>query len=170
MTTRRRNRTVALLIAGCVVALGASTFVASAEAGEKCHRVKGKIYAAAVAEGCTSPVGLCTEGTVTGGGRLNGLTAFTTYALVPSAGMPAIEPPTEMSYSGELTLKGRRGDLHVRDLGIFSVSREKFTELARVVGGTGRFEGAYGTFFISGDLVDGGTAFSSRMHGEFCVP
>lgn len=161
--------TAALVSAMAVAAPGSA--VADGDDGDsRCTRVRGAIDAVFVADGCRSPVGLCTRGTVRGGGRLHGGTAFTTLAMAPSAGMPLLEAPTELSYSGELVISTRRGDLWVRDLGVFSATRGKFTEMARVAGGTGRFEGAYGTFFIFGDVKPDGSGFDSVMHGEFCTP
>lgn len=170
MNRTRSKRAGTIALTGATAATLTLADVGSAEADQRCYNVHGSIEATVTTDGCTSPVGLCTAGTVKGAGPLNGATAFQTFALAPSAGMPGIEPPGEFSYSGELVLSTRNGDLFVRDLGIFSPGNEKFTELARVQGGTGRFSGAAGTFFISGDLTGGGTGFSSTMHGEFCVP
>jgi hypothetical protein len=117
-----------------------------------------------------SPVGVCADGTITSG-ILKG-TKFAFYtAAAPSAGLPT-EPPSVLSYSAYAVFTTKHGDLHLSQLGVSDTERQVFTELNRVVGGTGRFYEASGELFISGtfsspDII---TDFESEITGTLCLP
>jgi hypothetical protein len=164
-------RTKLVLVA---VALAGSSAIGlsadSAEAHRRCKRVHGRIVTQITTENCTSPVLLCTQGTVTGGGFLNGATAFTTLGLAPGAGLSPIVPATTLSYTGQLTVSTRRGTLSLTDVGILEQSTARFTELDVVVSGTGEFEGHTGRWTISGDVTGGGTGFDGDIEGDLCAP
>ena len=74
----------------------------------------------------------------------------------------------------------RRGHFHAdeiqhadEDNGAEDQVRLVFTEIQRVTGGTGRFAGATGDLFVSGDSPgaepSGAVPFSSRVTGEVCL-
>ena len=71
-----------------------------------------------------------------------------------SAGMPASEPPSILSVSGERILRPRRGgtlSADVIDIGIFDTRcSTMFDELNILTGGTGRLAGATGTLHVAG--------------------
>jgi len=115
-----------------------------------------------------SPGGLCSDGDIRRG-ILKG-TKFAVYTNSgPSAGLPATEPPEVLSYNAEATFTTRRGELHLNQLGVSDPFRQVYTELNRVVGGTGRFEGASGDLFISGNLYDEGSRFDGLVTGTLCL-
>ena len=134
-----------------------------------CLPVHTRIEASFVAEGCSSPVGLCTAGTITEGGLLNGGTRFTALAAAPAAGMYGVEADSTLSYNGELIVTTRHGVLEISDVGVFDQAAGKFTELDRVIAGTGMFENASGVLFISGDSYADGSGFDGRISGELCL-
>ncbi len=147
------------------------TVVVTAErsvANPRCHHLIGfgGIQSSAVTAGCTSPVGLCTAGQFHGDPLLHGTTAFTADGLAPAAGMPAVEAPTTLSYSGLLTITTSFGTLTTRDTGIFDTAAGLFSSRDVIVGGTGIFAGATGHLFFSGT---GTTTFNSTALGEICL-
>src|SRR5689334_23258865 len=71
-----------------------------ADAHQPCKKVHGHITTQITTENCNSPVLLCTTGTISGGGALNGATAFTTLGLAPGAGLTPLVPPSTLSYTG----------------------------------------------------------------------
>jgi hypothetical protein len=160
-----------MLTVGALLA-GMAAF--AARAGEtvahgRCVQLKGKggINSSVTADGCTSPVGLCTAGVFEGEPLLRGTTAFVADALAPSAGLPAtVEPPTTLSYSGLLTITTRRGSLTTRDTGIFDTAAGLFSSRDTIVSGTGIFAGASGHLFFSGT---GTSTFESTATGEICL-
>jgi hypothetical protein len=163
------KRTVLVVVGGLLTLFaGNATLVKEAGADPKCHRLTGKggITSSVVAEGCTSPVGLCTAGAFDGDHLLRGRTSFVADGLAPAAGLPGSEAPTTLSYSGLLTITTREGTLTTRDTGIFDTAAGLFTSRDIVVGGTGIFAGATGHIFFHGT---GTTTFDSVASGEICL-
>src|SRR5580698_8887624 len=91
--------------------VGATSFSTNVHAEDGCHRVRGRIQSLFTTTNCTSSVGLCTEGKITGAGELDSATTFLALDAAPSAGLPSTEPSANLSYSGVLTIKTRRGKL-----------------------------------------------------------
>lgn len=115
-----------------------------------------------------SPGGLCAEGTIWSG-ILRGTKLAVYTAAAPSAGLPEVEPPSVLSYSAEAVFTTDQGELHLDQLGVLDPFRQVFTELNRVVGGTGRFDQASGDLFISGTVSLDGTEFESDITGSVCL-
>lgn len=115
-----------------------------------------------------SPGGVCAAGTINAG-PLKGTTATVYYGMSISAGMTNVEPASTFSYFGVQTIHTAHGDLHARAVGIADNVRHVFTEISRVIGGTGRFTNATGNLFVSGTLSANGTNFQSRITGEICL-
>jgi len=149
--------------------IGATGFTTTVHAGDGCHRVHGRIQSSFTTTNCTSPVGLCTEGKITGAGPLDSATTFLALDVAPSAGMPAVEPSANLSYSGVLTINARRGTLVTHDLGVLDAATTSFTELERPASGTGIFTHASNVFFISGAIVNNGTGFDGELFGDLCT-
>jgi hypothetical protein len=151
---------------GSLVLVGAGRTPETVAHG-RCHRLNGNggIQASLVTEGCTSPVGLCTAGVFTGDGLLKGTTSFVADAVAPSAGMPGVEAPTTLSYTGLLTITTRRGTLTLRDTGIFDTAAGLFSSRDVIVGGTGLFTGVTGHLFFTGT---GTSSLDSQATGEIC--
>ena len=158
----------AFFFAGTFFVFGVS-FTTSTYALEDCHRVHGRIQSSFTSTNCTSPVGLCTEGMITGAGLLDSATTFLALDVAPSAGMPAVEPSANLSYSGVLTITTRRGTLVTHDLGVLDAATASFTEIERPASGTGIFANVSSVFFISGALVNNGTGFDGELSGELCT-
>jgi hypothetical protein len=127
------------------------------------------IHATLTASGCTSPVGLCTAGTVSGLGIYGGTTYFTAQGAAMAAGMSGVEPDSTLSYAGDLQITTRFGNLTISDVGIWDQMSLVYTEVQRVVMGTGIYAGATGTLFSSGS-TPGGTAVDGLIRGTLCLP
>lgn len=157
-------------IALCSLTLSASGPLAGPlRANDSCRPVHGQINSIFTTERCTSPVGLCTVGTITGAGELDGSTTFIALADASSAGL-SNEPPANLSYSGQLTIVARGGTLVTDDLGVLDQSHLAFTEMERPASGTGRFQNpGSSVFFISGAIVDNGLGFQGTLSGSVCT-
>jgi hypothetical protein len=151
-----------------VGAVGATSVAKNVHADDGCRHVRGRIQSTFTTTNCTSPVGLCTTGKITGAGPLDAATTFLALDVAPSAGLPAVEPAANLSYSGSLTINARRGTLTIHDLGVIDAATTSFTELERPVSGTGIFTQANNVFFISGSIVNNGTGFDGELSGELC--
>jgi len=114
-----------------------------------------------------SPVGFCSEGVITSG-ILKGTKLAVYQGLAPFAGMPGVEPETVFSYSGPATFSTKSGELWLDQVGVLDLGRGTFTELQRVVGGTGKFTNANGELFVSGMYLDA-TAWTSDVTGFVCL-
>jgi hypothetical protein len=143
-------------------------YFASVE-GNGCKQVRAKEHAVRVTEGCTSPVGFCVEGVVTGGGWINGKTKATILGLAPSVGLPGIEPETTLSAAGDRTIETSHGTLTLRFTAVFDSVRGEFSELLRVTGGTGKFLGATGTLYLTGRLSADGISIEGDFTGVICL-
>lgn len=115
-----------------------------------------------------SPGGLCADGVIWSG-ILKGTKLAVYTAEGPSAGLPDVEPPWVLSYAADAVFTTDQGELHLDQLGVLDPLRQVFTELSRVVGGTGRFEDATGDLFISGTTSIDGSAFESDVTGTLCL-
>ena len=134
-----------------------------------CIPVHATINALFVTAGCTSPVGLCTAGQLSGSGILNGSTRFTALGIAPAAGITGIEPDTTLSYHGVLEVATRHGTLSISDIGVFDQAVGVYSEVDRITAGTGRFENATGTLFIHGDAFSDGSGFDGEVRGQICL-
>ena len=144
-----------------------TTFKVSAN--NSCRPVTGTINSLFTTQNCTSPIGLCTTGNITGAGLLDGNTTFVALDAAPSAGMSAIEPAANLSYSGQLTIVAQQGTLVTNDLGVLDASHLAFSEMERPSSGTGVFANPGSTaFFISGSIVDNGQGFKGNLSGTAC--
>jgi hypothetical protein len=114
-------------------------------------------------------VGLCTTGTITDAGILDGSTTFTALAVAQSAGLQG-EPPANLSYSGQLTIVTSNATLVTKDLGVLDANHLAFTEIERPASGTGIFSNpGNSVFFISGSIVDNGQGFQGDLTGTVCA-
>ena len=177
MSHSRRVRLVQLSVMSKItflflVVIALSSFAgrqAVASPDDTCIPVQAKINALFNIAGCTSPVGLCTTGEITGGGILNGETRFTALSIAPAAGMTGIEPDSTLSYHGVLEVTNEHGMLIIRDVGVFDQVVGVYSEVDRISGGVGRFENARGTLFISGNAFPDGSGFDGEVRGQICL-
>lgn len=135
-----------------------------------CRPVHGTIHSVFITQNCTSPIGLCTAGTITDAGILDGTTTFVAAGVAPSAGLPSAEPVANLSYSGQLTIVASNGTLVTKDLGVLDANHLAFTEIERPASGTGIFANpGNSVFFISGSIVDNGNGFQGDLTGTVCA-
>lgn len=161
--------TLSIVIVGSALLLVAQNNATGASPPITCRPVHGTIHS--VFTNCTtSPVGLCTAGTISDAGILDGTTTFVAFDVAPSAGMPSNEPKENLSYSGQLTIVAGNGTLVTNDLGVLDVKHLAFTEIERPASGTGIFANpGTSVFFISGSIVDNGTGFQGDLSGTVCA-
>lgn len=153
-------------------ATGAGTAAAAAAPSPiVCRPVHGAIHSVFTTQNCTSPVGLCTTGTIIDSGILDGATTFIALGVAPSAGIPGgVEPPANLSYSGQLTITASNGTLITHDLGVLDATHLAFSEIERPFSGTGIFANpGSSVFFISGSIVDNGNGFQGDLTGTLCA-
>lgn len=150
--------------------LAAPKNVRSIATDDRCRPVHGTISSLFITQNCASPVGLCTAGHITGAGPLDSATAFAALDVAPSGGLPAVEPPANLSYSGQLTIVASHGTLVTRDFGVLDANHVAFTEMERPVSGTGVFANpGSSVFFISGAIIDNGQGFQGDLSGTLCA-
>ncbi|HUA19213.1 MAG TPA: hypothetical protein VMU80_28295 [Bryobacteraceae bacterium] len=134
-----------------------------------CRPVHGTIHSLFTTQNCTSPVGLCTTGTITDAGFLDGTTTFSALYVAPYAGLPSVEPAANLVYSGQLTITAKHGTFVINDLGVLDANHLAFSEMERPASGTGIFANpGNSVFFISGSLVDNGQGFLGELTGTVC--
>jgi hypothetical protein len=92
-----------------------------------------------------------------------------TLDVAPSAGLPAVEPAANLSYSGHFNLTTHEGVLESSDLGVLDASHLIFAEFGRPLSGTGAFANWSGELYFTGALVDNGTGFEGPITGELCT-
>jgi hypothetical protein len=153
-----------------ITALALSTTGAVSRAKPKCSAIHARFETEITTVGCTSPVGLCGSGTITRDPLIAGSHYGTINDLAPSAGMPASEPPSMLSISGERSLTpDRGGTLSAHITGIFDTAQGYFDELNVITGGTGPLAGATGAIHLFGRAT-GPTTFAGGIRGTICVP
>ena len=142
-----------------------------AAAADQCKNIDTELVGR-IAPCAESPVGLCAPATARGG-LLKGEKNFVFQGLAPAAGLAPLEPATVLSYSGPVVYHTHYGELHLSAIGVLDQGRLVFSEVQRVLGGTGRFVGATGNLFVSGDSSgpepSGAVPFESRITGEVCL-
>jgi hypothetical protein len=164
---------LSMVAAACLIATASShSAPVLAHASKRCHDIDADFTSQLTAEGCTSPLGLCASGSIKHDALIKGPMFVTINDAAPNAGMPASEPASVLSVSGERTLTPLRGGtltLHVVGIGIFGASLEMYDELNLITGGTGRFAGATGTLHVAGRATSAST-FEGEMTGKVCMP
>jgi hypothetical protein len=111
-----------------------------------------------------------THGTIAGNFGLDGTVAF----VKDSGGTPPATAPAGSSvFSGILTITTQRGNLVLRETGMFSgragnPAGPVLYSLGESLSGTERFEGVTGDVFFGGGVV--GDVFLVQVTGELCRP
>lgn len=143
-------------------------FAAQTSVASECENIKARLSGSSFLCG-DSPVGLCSDGIINSG-ILKGTKEAVYTAAAPSAGLWT-EGPWVLSYSADAVFTTMDGELYLRQLGVADTLRKVFTEINRVVGGTGRFHEASGDLFISGTQItsDLATDFDSNITGTLCL-
>jgi hypothetical protein len=144
------------------------------EASEVCKQLHATLQSHVVEAGTAACPIACTAGVVSGNGILRGNTHFTATGLTPGAGLTTTNPSTTFSDSGTFVLTTDHGTVTTSSIGMFDLANGVFFDIGAVSGGTGRFEGATGTLFFFGSVVQttGGPlalAFEGDIRGEVCL-
>ena len=159
-----------ILAFGSLVGVAAAMMLGATTPPVTCRPAHGTIHSVFTTQNCASPVGLCTSGTITDAGVLDGSTTFTALAIAPSAGLPGVESQANLSYSGQLTIVASSGTLVTKDLGVLDANHLAFTEIERPASGTGIFsDPGSSVFFISGSIVNNGQGFQGDLTGTVCA-
>ena len=136
------------VIAACNILSAAGQVPAVNSPQRQCHRVTAKLMTVKTTDRCISPVNFCAAGVVLAGGLLNGTTTAVVLGLVPSVGLPGVEPATTVSYAGERTIATHQGLLTLRFTGVFDTARGEFSELERVRTAPVNFPGVGNSFCL----------------------
>lgn len=159
VSTTHRSRLVAALSAAAALAL----LSGRAEATVECKPASGKVRLVPVSgPECTSPVGMCFAGELTGG--LKG-TAFTTATSIT----PTIDTPetSVVLFTADSVVSTRGGTLNLKEAVVFQTAGDgNFSELSMITGGTGAWEGVDGVFRVDGTFD--GTTVTGRYEAEVC--
>ena len=153
----------------CVVLCSFSAVTATAaEAKDRCIYVTARLSATfgVCPADFTSPIGLCSAGTLRGFPWAN--TRFRATNAAYSAGMPDTEAQTTLSYTGDLEVRDRWGTITFKDVGLNDSAAGVFSEIARVSAATGLYNGYSGTLHITGHAEDGGLTFAGDVRGKLC--
>jgi len=151
------------LVIGLIPVSARAVDASPGEAGatdEWCDTINAPIVSTFFVDGCTSPAGVCTQGTIPSG-RLAGTTVFTVLTVEPG------NLPNLLLYTGELVISTPAGDLIIHDTGVFDAVDLTFSEIDPIVGGTGGLRLATGVLFSQGIRTD--TGFDGVIFGDMCV-
>jgi hypothetical protein len=144
---------------------GAENGSVSDSAGERdgdfdvCSPVNAPIVTTFFLEGCTSPFGICTQGTIESG-PLEGTTSFAVLSLQPGPS------PELLEYAGSLQIETENGAVSIKDRGILNTLDGTFFEFDQIAGGTRAFSDATGLLFSDG--VSTPTGFQGTIAGQIC--
>jgi hypothetical protein len=159
---RPRRWTIAAAAAVMLIVAGYSS---GAAVGARTS-VSGRFSSVVVAPPtCTSSVGLCTEGTLTGG--LKGTFSFTATSLIQT-----IDTPTTavLLYTGDLTVRTKDGEFTCKDAGAFrTVAEGAVSSVCTIVAGTGAYSGVTGTLQFVGNFSST-TGGAGEYSGSLATP
>lgn len=124
-----------------------------------CSPVDAHITTTFFLDGCASPTGLCTAGTIDIG-PLAGTTSFVDLTVQPGA------QPDSLAYTGLLTVTTAAGTVTISDFGFVDGTTGHFVEADRVLAGTGSFSGAVGMLTSRGVMTT--TGFDGTISGIVC--
>jgi hypothetical protein len=166
LNSPRRNRVSKQSACALAIMVAGLTVSAKLKAGDdhRCQFIDGPFRSVTVPPpACTSPVGLCTHGQLSG--ELVAAYDFT-FATIQSAGDP--NDPTESVYTGHSVVTTAHGVLLTNDSGVIHIpadgSPSPFVTTATVASGSGRLTGTTGVFVASGNLDFGtGVAVGSYI-------
>lgn len=84
-----------------------------------------------------------------------------------SAGLPDKLQPAVLSYAGSVLVTAKDGTFTTTNAGVYDSARKAFSQLDRIVGGTGKFSNTKDRFiFVMGTGNDAG--FTTHVRGDLC--
>jgi hypothetical protein len=119
-----------------------------------------------VSDGCTSPVGFCTQGTFKGKHGFKGTCAFSALAFDP---IPS-DPLGRLAVPGTSTYATNDGQITVSEASVFDIAQGTFAGVGRIIEGTGEFAGATGDVFTYGHISEDGSSFTTKFVIELQLP
>ena len=144
-----------------------STLISSGAAWAKndCKPVQGKFRSQTLPPNeCTSPVGFCTKGALTG--ALAGDYEFVAQQFIPAN---EITVPAANFYTGFSYVYTRRGQLYLTDTGALDLAEGRVSALLTVTGGSGIFERKTGYLYVYGASDPATGVNAGRYRGEICM-
>jgi len=137
-------------------------------AGPPCRPVNGNYTEQAFTQGCTSPVGLCLMGTISG--VIRGTFQTTVNTLTPSADTPITGG---LSFTSDTIIHAQMGklagDVFIKNVGAYrTIGNGEIIDLQIITGGTGGFVGVSGVVHTAGTFTVG--TGSSDYVGSVCLP
>ena len=150
------------LVTFTVVALSLLVFASSSTvlAVSNCQKVKG------IENGALNPDGSGASGTITQGGKLNGLSQ-----VALTTGFAPTGDPFTFSFTDDLTVTTKDGVLRTHNVSLFDTANGLSTAVARVDPNTseGFFAGVTGVLYLNARLTDPATgSFIAEITGELC--
>ena len=143
-------------------ALTFTLLVSQAALADQCAPIRTNIVTDyALGPSCTSPVGVCTVGTLFSG-RIAATTRFTARSVMPGLS------PDLLVYAGELVLTLSDGTITIRDHGLLNSTTAYFFEVQQVISGTGAYARATGLLTSRG--LSTPTGFQGLVTGTICTP
>ncbi len=128
---------------------------------EDCNQVQTAIVTtSSTGSGCTSPVGVCTQGT-TSSGELAGTTQFFAASMGPGPDANSIV------YTGQLVITTPSGSITFHDHGLLNSTSGAYLEIQEVASGTGTYVGAHGMLTSAGSSTS--TGFQGDLNGSICT-
>lgn len=156
------------ILGGALLAIALSP-AATAQPPKTCKQINARMMTVAFSDfPCASPISFCAGGVITGDGLIHGNTVATVLGMAPVTPGGSPEPESTVSYVGDRVIETTHGDATLRFTGVFDTARGEFSELSRVVEGTGRFENATGTVYITGRSNEPGNEFIGDIKGLIC--
>jgi len=166
-STKAAKRAAAL--ASLAVILLSST--ASADADDRCHTLHGQLVDHALTgPTCTSTLGLCTQGTFSGG--LRGEFIGVATSVIPTADTPTT---AVLFATGDVVIHARigdrEGDLTVKDAGLFHTSgKHEFSDLMSIISGTRSLSGISGIIRVNGNSDPATGTDQGEYVAAVCIP
>ena len=150
--------------------LALSTGAGIAQQAAQCRDFEATITLQMTKEGCSSQIDLCTVGTVVSNEpALGGATwFFTSHGMAETAGLPSL-PKTLQSYVGTVLVTAKGGTFTTTSAGVYDTESQAFSQLDKVVKGTGRFSNSTGRLIFLTGIGRQGGGFVSRARGELCL-
>lgn len=163
MITHHTSRWIRLAVLS-LSALTALLLVGGTAAASNCKKVNGKVTLQALPPNCSSSIGLCARGSLSG--DLAGTSSFigTSQAATVDTSTTSV-----ILLTGDNTIHTSGGTLMTKDAIVLQTTGDgNFGEVDTVIGGSGEWAGAMGTFRAQGTFANG--SGQGDYIGEICTP